>query len=101
MRMALCCVLLAGCYTPEEFDVDLDYAICDWATDCFGEPDTSVGSYDYCQDARTEPEPIETDCAFRHHRAKRCVERIEQMNCPVSKSIPTIPEACDLVWDCG
>jgi len=93
-------VLVAGCYTPEAFEVELDDAICDWATDCFQSPDTLVGSYAYCFEPRPEPEPIETSCAFRTRKARRCVGQIERMNCPAEDAMPGMPASCDEVWVC-
>jgi len=101
MRWLVLVPLLCGCYTPEAFEVDLDDAVCDWAADCFQSPDTLVGSYAYCEAPRPEPEPIETSCAFRHQKAKRCVGQVERMNCPDAAVPPPMPASCDEVWDCG
>ena len=100
MRAAMLLMLAGGCYTPEQFEVDVDYAICDWAADCFDTPDTTVGSYDYCFEPRPEPETVETECAFYHSQAKKCVNKIERMNCPISKTMMPMPEECDQVWEC-
>lgn len=100
MRWVAVLLWMSGCYTPEQFEVDLDAAICDWALDCFWSPDTIVGSYAYCLDPRPEPEPIETSCAFRHKKARRCVAQVNRMNCPRDPQVPPMPSSCDEVWSC-
>jgi len=95
-------LLLAGCYSQATFDENIDGAVCEWANTCFGAPDTTVGSYDYCLDEARETEPVRvTACSYKHTKARSCVREIRHMQCPTTAEPVRMPSVCDLVWDCG
>jgi hypothetical protein len=97
VRWAL--LLGTGCYSEREFRADYDEALCRWKYECFDD-----GDVDACvEDARSTWKAVDADCEYSAHRAHKCVNQVEDMECPDNAGthgVVAFPVSCEEVWTC-
>ena len=95
-------LLLLGCYTEAEFQVDYDAAICDWKVMCAAD---QVGSAEECLADATAAYTAPADsCVYDDAAAADCADGVRDLPCASEleegESVE-FPAACDEVWDCS
>jgi len=88
-------LLLGGCMSEAEYRERSDAAACAWLDDCFDD------DYGEClQDAESAWEPMPASCTYQPSQARKCVRRLERLDCPSDDGGVELPAACDDVYAC-
>ena len=86
----------SGCLKEDAFVAEYNEAACAWLSDC----NRSIDEEECLQQASEAEVSLPPQCDYHPRQARRCLDGMWGLECPVRSVDVTLPAACDLVWDC-